>query len=413
MKYFIIPLFLLLCLCLGTTQARTGIGGFQGMEWGSSLTDLQQTKKLVLTKENDGSGGSLYALQNESMRFGKATLSGIHCSFIQGRLHGVILLYSGAKNYQEVKAEAIDRYGKPIQVEQKGGQMFTWPDKQTSIVLSYTQNSETGFLFLKPKKLPPVVQTPEKPSASTPPAPVPEPAQQQSAAMDDLDIFDQASEQQRVAIEPTPGDTPGQQAPYSGASGPEDTTSVVLISPEVQGLIDRDQALTRLCWDTVGPMADQACEDMKENVRQLQGMGWCMRPGEAKDGLQVTWYRCDGNQTVTPAANVPTSTRAPEANPAPVPQPADSRSSICGLVVELFSAAANMRDGGTESQDAEGLLMQHQQGRLQQLPIEYIRETVELVYFDQRYRPLPLPDLTRTVEQQCLSGQGPYIQPLP
>ena len=80
---------------------------------------LQQHKKLVLTKENDGSGGSLYALQNENLRFGKGTLSGIHCSFVQGRLQGVILLYSGSENYQAVKAEAINRYGQPIQVEQK------------------------------------------------------------------------------------------------------------------------------------------------------------------------------------------------------------------------------------------------------------------------------------------------------
>ena len=90
---------------------------------------------------------------------------------------------------------------------------------------------------------------------------------------------------------------------------------IPLISPEVQGLIDRDQALTRLCWDTVGPAADQACEDMKENVRQLQVLGWCMKQGEAKDGLQVLWYRCDGGQAVVPSAGASASPIAPEAAP--------------------------------------------------------------------------------------------------
>ncbi len=409
MKSFVAAFFLLLSLFLNTSQARTEISGFQDMNWGSTLQDLQQTKQLVLTKENDGSGGSLYALQNESLRFGKATLTGIHCSFVEGRLQGVILLYAGSKNYQGVKAEAVNRYGKPIQVDQKGGEMFTWPDDQTSIVLSYTKNSESGFLFLKTKKLPPLAKTPAAPQETTPPTPAP----QQTEAVDDLALLDQASAPQRVAIEPSSGAIPGEPAPVPSDTASDGAAPIALISPEVQGLIDRDQALTRLCWDTVGPMADQACADMKENTRQLQELGWCMKPGEARDGLQVIWYRCDTGQTGAPSASVFSGPVTPEANPWQNPQPINSRSKTCGLVVELFAAAANMRDQGTEPQDAEGLLMQRQQGHLRQLPIDNIRETVELVYFDQQYKPLPLPELTRKVEEQCLSGQGPYIQALP
>ncbi|MDD2465847.1 MAG: hypothetical protein PHI97_17755 [Desulfobulbus sp.] len=413
MKSFIATFCLLFCLCLSTAQARTDISGFQGMPWGSTLSDLQKSKKLVLTKENDGSGGSLYALQNASMRFGKGTLTGIHCSFIQGRLQGVILLFSGAKNYGAVKTEAAAKYGQPIKVDQKGGEMFTWPGDQTSIVLSYTKNAESGFLFLKPKKL---AAKPKTAKIKNPvPRSEPAPPLQQPAVYEDLEVFDQASQAQRITVVPTPAYSASQNKAGSweqNQSTPE-AANIEVISPEIQGLIDRDQALTRLCWDTVGPTADQACEEMKENALRLQDMGWCMQPGDAKDGLQVLWYRCANGQAsiapANPAAPAPYgASPAPQATP-----PANGRSAVCSLVVELFAATVDMREKGVTPLAAEEALLQRQASRSKQLAIERIRETVELVYFDQQYNTLPLPVLTGKVEEQCLSGQGPYIQPLP
>ncbi|WP_448875001.1 hypothetical protein [Desulfobulbus propionicus] len=412
MKSFVAALCLLLCLGLPTAQARgDDINGFQGMPWGSALTELQKTKKLVLTKENDGSGGSLYALLNESLRFGQATLTGIHCSFVQERLQGVILLFAGAKNYAAVKAEATARYGKPIKVDQSGGEMFTWPGEQTSIVLSYTNNAESGFLFLKPKELPAKSATakaeqPKPPAA--PPKNVP-----QAGVEDDLALFDQASQSQTITVEPAPGSSSLGNEPGYGDQGTyapnQEAATLEVISPEIQGLIDRDQALTRLCWETVGPNADQACEAMKENARQLQERGWCMKPGEAKDGLQVIWYRCDTGQPATASSTLP------DQPPPPLQPPIaeNPRAAVCDLVVELFVAAAEMRDRGITPLAAEEALLQRQGGRARQLAIEHIRETVELVYFDQQYNALTSPALTGMVEDQCLSGQGPYIQPLP
>jgi hypothetical protein len=411
---------LLLCLYLATAQARTDMDGFQGMRWGSSLGDLQRTKKLILTKENDGSGGSLYALQNESLRFGKATLTGIHCSFVQERLQGVILLFAGAGNYGAVKTEATTRYGQPIKVDQDGGEMFTWPGETTSIVLSYTNNAQSGFLFLKPKnekKIPPAAGG-KKPAPSIvqptpPPPPVP-------SGPDELDLFDQASVPQNITIQPSSPETSGSVAPEKLAghgdnahpvpASPQESTSIDLISEEVQGLIDRDQALTRLCWDTVGPTADQACEEMKANVQQLQRLGWCMKPGEAQDGLQVVWFRCNDGQM--PATSQPPSFAEPGSPPTITPDQ-NPKTGPCRLAGELFAAAADMRERGVTPLAAEEALLQRQSGRTTQLGIEHIRETVELVYFDQEFRTMPANQLAFRVEEQCMAGQGPYIQPLP
>lgn len=413
---------------IGNAQAApTEPNGFLGMRWGANLSELQRSKQLVLTKENDGSGGSLYALQNANMRFGKATLSGIHCSFNQERLQGVILLFAGAKNYAAVKNEATSRYGQPIKVDQKGGEMFTWPGEITSIILSYTKGSESGFLFLKPKKPLPKVAAPKNAAQDKKTAPT---APKRSNA---LDALDQASQGQSMAVQPTTStaDDPryGRNVPVSPR---EQSNTIAVISTEVQGLIDRDQALTRLCWDTVGPTADQACAEMKENARRLQDMGWCMQPGEAKDGLQVIWSRC-ASGTVAPAQPVyPSASMAPtqpeyapqstyEAPSEPVVQgsvepaqpSAPAQESTCRLVGELFAATADMRERGVTPIAAEEELLQLQTGRGQQLPIENIRETVELVYFDQRYNTQPRNLLPSQVEAECQSGRGPYLQPLP
>lgn len=416
---------------LGTVEAApTEPNGFLGMRWGANLADLQRTKQLVLTKENDGSGGSLYALQNANLRFGKGTLSGIHCSFTQDRLQGVILLFAGAKNYAAVKDEATSRYGQPIKVDQKGGEMFTWPGEVTSIILSYTKGSESGFLFLKPKKPLPKVAAPKNAAQEkkTIPSPASSPARSNA-----LDALDQASQGHTTAVQPPPSSASDPRYDRNVPVSPrEQANTIAVISTEVQGLIDRDQALTRLCWDTVGPTADQACTEMKENARRLQDMGWCMQPGEAKDGLQVIWSRC-ASGPVTPTQPVyPSSSGAPPqavyaeqstygapAEPtmpssAAPPQPSEpTRGATCRLVGELFAATADMRERGVTPIAAEEELLQLQTGRGQQLPIEYIRETVELVYFDQRYNTQPRNLLPSQVETECQSGRGPYLQPLP
>ena len=147
-KFFFVVSCLLLVVCLHSQQAiaaGTEVNGFAGMVWGSSLQANQQTKNLILSRGNDGKGGALYTLKDVSMGFGQATLAAIECSFVENRLHGVMLLFSGEENFLGVKAEARKRYGKPIFIPQQGSSMLSWPNTKTSIVLSYTLASQSGF----------------------------------------------------------------------------------------------------------------------------------------------------------------------------------------------------------------------------------------------------------------------------
>lgn len=394
-----------------TPTKATDVDGFKGMRWGSNLADLQRTKTLVLTQENEADGSSLYALQNEALRYGKASLSGIHCSFAQERLQGVILLFSGAANFAAMKTEATAKFGESVKIDQKGDEMYSWVGKTTSILLSYNRRAQTGFLFLKPKKpLKPIKSPKPTPAAQAAKPPV-QPVQPETRPTPPSDDMETALDRASLPETPQPAAPSAPSAPATStlpASSPttpsypttyEQGSAPAPITPDIQNLIDRDQALTRLCWSGAGPAADDACRQMRESVQRLQSLGMCMSPGDpAAAEPEVVWSRC--NQTATPAS-------------APAPKLANPKEGQCELVAEMFTAAAEAREEGASPLVAEEELTSYQNDRRAAVSVELIRETVELVYFDPNYTSLWGSPLAEKVKASCLQGNGPYAHPLP
>jgi hypothetical protein len=392
--------------------AKADIDGFKGMRWGSYLTDLQQTKKLMLTKEGGKSGSALYALENEELRFGKATLTGIQYSFTKERLHGVILLFTGAKNFAAMKAEALAKFGESTKVELSGEEMYNWAGPITNTVLSYNQKSQSGFLFMKPKKMPPPSKVPEKRKTASP--------------VDQETALDKAPPPKAPATRPTTSpvdlETALDRAPPLPQQAPPEA-----FPPEIQGLINRDQALTQLCWETVGPAADAACVQMRENIERLKAMGLCVVPGASGPlGTEIVWRRCGSPTAAIAQASPPVNPQALPQGTAPlgtdtgvqtapqaVPQVDNERSQLCRQISELFTVAAQMRDNGVEPQITEEELTGYQTSQFPEITIERIRETVELVYFDQTYSQARGDQLSSQVSRSCLNRRGPYAQPLP
>ena len=404
----------LLTLAFTSPVFSADIDSFKGMRWGSYLTDLQQTKKLVLTKEGGKSGATLYAMEGEDLRYGKATLSGIHCSFVKERLEGVILLFSGAKNFAAVKTEAFAKFGQTQKIEQNKEEMYNWSGTITNTILSYNQNSQSGFLFMKVKKMPPPVKmaAPKKPVAS----PAPETA------------LDKAPPAKPTSTKPTTSPADMETALDRAPPPAQPAQTVSGITPEMQALIHRDQALTQLCWETNGPAADAACVQMRENIDRLNAMGLCIKPDvSGRSGTEVVWYRCGASGPAT-TPQQPATTMPQAENPAPpsaAPAPAatappaaaqgfdEAKIQRCRQIGELFAAAAQMRANGAEPQMAEEELLWRANSQMPEITIERIRETVELVYFDREYSQNSGEPLIQQVSNRCLNGNGPYSHPLP
>lgn len=396
-----------LIVSVTSLAALADVDGFKGMRWGSALNDLQRTKQLVLTKETDANGETLYALQNEDLRFGKATLSGISCTFTHQRLQGVILLFAGNKNFAAMKTEAFARFGDRKKIEQNGEEMYSWTGDISSIVLSYNKGSESGFLFMKAKKpvaavAPPQARTEQPGEADTRQTERPE---EQETALDRASLPQEDAPPQAPPGSPSAqavGSSGGWQAAPAPSPG-EDSARIVAISPEIQALIDRDQDLTHLCWDTVGPTADDACRQMRVNAQRLQDLGWCMTPGDsATTGSGVIWGRC---QPSSAALQAPSLQETKPAGPS-------GRESLCRTVGEMFTTTAWMRDDGETPQAAEQALLRYENSQGGRIGIEHIRETVELVYFDPEYSSVWGTQIAQQVEDDCLSGFGPFNQPL-
>jgi hypothetical protein len=384
-----------------TPAKAIDIDGYKGMRWGSSLADLQRTKSLVLTKENQADGSSLYALLNEDLRFGKASLSGIHCSFAQDRLQGVILLFSGAANAAAMKTEAMARFGESVKIDQKGDEMYSWVGKATSILLSYSRRAQTGFLFIKPKNPLKPVKTAKPTQAAQPAQPVKpqKPAEIRPAPpVEDIETaLDRASMPDAAQVAaPVP---PVSASPSPAPSYPSATTEP--ISPEIQRLIDRDRVLTRQCWGGGDAAANEACRQMRLSVKELTSLGMCMSPGNSSSAEpEVIWSRCGQQQAAAPTT-------------APAPAQENPKDAACSLVAELFAAAAEARQEGATPMVAEEELLHYQDDQRAPITIETIRETVELVYFDPAYAAMEGNQLAEKAGNACRSGRGPYARPLP
>jgi len=354
--HFLIACCALLLSLLLVSPVRADIDGFKEMKWGAALSEIQRTRKLVLTKENGPNGSSLYSLQDEDLRFGGAELTGIHCSFSQDRLESVILLFQGVKDFAAMRTEAFSQFGETKRYDQDGEELYNWAGELTSIVLSFNRDSQAGILFLKSKKTLEQLKNSE---------------------------IEQAGKEteQETALDRAPPVVPREE-PVPEA-----------LTPEIQKLIERDQELTPLCWGTVGPEAEAACEQMREGVERLKALGMCMKPGDpGRVGPETLWYRCE---------------------PQAVNRPADAgKEALCRLVEELFSSAARMREDGASPQTAEEELLWQWTGRAPEITRERIRETVDRVYFDPDFSSSWSRQLQYRVRDSCLSGTGPYIRPL-
>lgn len=349
--HFLIACCAVLLSMLLVAPVRADIDGFKEMKWGAALSEIQRTRKLVLTKDNGPNGSSLYSLQDEDLHFGGAVLTGIHCSFSQDRLQGVILLFQSVDNFATMRAEAFSQFGETKRYDQNGEELYNWAGGLTSIVLSFNRDSQAGILFLKSQKTFEQLKQPEKET------------------------------EQETALDRAPPVVPrGEQVPEA-------------ITPEIQKLIDRDQDLTRLCWGTFGPETEAACDRMREGVRRLKALGMCNKPSDSGGvGPETIWYRC---------------------NPQMGNRPADGdKETLCRQVEELFTSAARIRDNDVSPQIAEEELLRQGTERAPEITRERIRETVELVYFDPSFTSSWGRQLQQRVHDSCLSDKGPYAQPL-
>jgi hypothetical protein len=371
MNKFIWPLtaFALFCfISMGASIARADLDGFRGMKWGAPLAEIQSTKILVLTKDNGENDSALYSVQNEELEYGEAKLTGIHCSFVKGKLDSVILLTKGAKDFSALKAEAFAEFGAAPKDSQQEEELYNWIKDATNLVLSYNKDSQDGFLFLKQRN-----------SLDQPKIPEVQPAQ--NTPVREVDR------------------APVTQVDRAPVAQPREAATEIF-TPEIQRRIAIDLDLTRLCWDGVGREADTACGHMRDNVQKLTELGMCMTPRNPEiPGPDITWSRCQPQAAVEAEAEAEVQTWS------------DNSDAVCHLIGGMFESAAQLRNEGAPPEAAEMVLTSYQIEWAPEITKERVRETVALVYFNPDFAQAGGRQLHERIYRKCLAEKETKPRP--
>lgn len=145
-------------LLFAGTKIQNDPKGFQGITWGSPLTDVPGLTLAESTDIIKGSGkGTIlvkgYDFQKGPPNLGQATLQYMRFFSIDGKFARVTIRYKGEKNheqlldYLESQFGALDRT--PGSMMRGLNQQFNWRGTETEVNLTYDGFQERGFLFIE------------------------------------------------------------------------------------------------------------------------------------------------------------------------------------------------------------------------------------------------------------------------
>jgi hypothetical protein len=122
--------------------------GFQGLSWGSPLTEVPT---LTLAESTDRVKG--YDFQKGSPRLGPVSLEYMRFFTIDGKFARVTIRYRGEQNHEQVLEYLESQFGAldrtPGSMMRGLNQQFNWRGTETEVNLTYDGFRERGFLFIE------------------------------------------------------------------------------------------------------------------------------------------------------------------------------------------------------------------------------------------------------------------------
>jgi len=167
---FVFSILLVGCASTQYSKPRSELDDFRGIKWGAEVTTLRDTEKV----EQDKSPNSdivWYTRKGETLTFGKAKLENIFYSFWMGNFESVWMDFKGEENFQALKQEAFERFGKVLEsgelmkktdkealmerstMRQGEEEFYFWDGKQTEMWLSYSKSRHKGTFSVNSKKI--------------------------------------------------------------------------------------------------------------------------------------------------------------------------------------------------------------------------------------------------------------------
>ncbi len=166
----VLSLFLGGCSVFGkSSKSRPEPDGFRDIKWGTDIATLKDMERVEQDK-SPGSDLAWYTRRGESFTIGKASLEKIFYSFWMGGFQSVWIDFAGDRNFEALKKELFERFGKVLESEElmkkmdKEGErgtstirhseeFYAWWGKETEMTLSYSEDRHKGTLSIQSKRI--------------------------------------------------------------------------------------------------------------------------------------------------------------------------------------------------------------------------------------------------------------------
>ncbi len=158
--------------CFASTRdskPRSEPDGFRDIKWGTEISTLKDMERVEHDKFPDRSV-VWYTRQRDTLAIGNANLETIFYSFWMGNFEGVWIDFKGDENFETLKTELFERFGKVLEsgdlmkkMDRKAGrepsqikhaeEFYAWWGKNMEMTLSYSKGRHQGTLSINSKKI--------------------------------------------------------------------------------------------------------------------------------------------------------------------------------------------------------------------------------------------------------------------
>jgi hypothetical protein len=171
-KVLAIAFSIFLTGCAGSTRhakLRLEPDGFRDIKWGTEISALGDMEKVEQNKSVN-SDLAWYVRKGDTLAIGKAKLENIFYSFWMGNFESVWIDFKGDENFETLKKELFERFGKARESEgsmekmgkgarrerlptERARAFYAWWGEMTEIFLSYSQDRHKGTLTMNSRKI--------------------------------------------------------------------------------------------------------------------------------------------------------------------------------------------------------------------------------------------------------------------
>jgi len=165
----VFSIFLIGCFASTRSKLRADPDGFRDIKWGTEISTLKDMERM---EQDQSSNKDLvwYTRKGDLLAIGKARLESILYSFWMEDFEGVWIGFKGDENFDTLKKELFDRFGKVLESEElikkmdeepgkepssirHAEEFYAWWGKNTEMTLSYSRDRHQGTLNINSKRV--------------------------------------------------------------------------------------------------------------------------------------------------------------------------------------------------------------------------------------------------------------------